>query len=126
MKSYFALSWAAFGLAAVVFAQDTQAPLPAPPAPAPLPALPAFDFCTPPATESIWTSNPNRDYHFYANVGLNYMWLRGGNPFSAGPLTGPSFSAGVLNNSGVGVDVKGSELYQSNTHGAAWETPHRP
>ena len=127
MKFSRRLGWVVLGLIGLIvpaMAQTTTAPVP-PPA---FPPMPAMDFTSPPTTDlgNVWKSdNAGRDYHFYANVGLNYMWLHGGNPLPSGPLTGSSFSAGVLNNRGPGVEFSGSELNQSN-RGATWEVPHKP
>jgi len=131
MKASRALGMAILGLAGLfvpALAQETIAPLPAVPPPA-FPPMPPMDFSSPPATDlaNVWkTDGAGRDYHFYANVGLSYMWLHGGNPTSSGPLMGPSFSAGVLNNRGPGMEINGSELYQSTTRSAGWEVQHKP
>ncbi len=127
MKPVLALGLAVFALVgwvAPVPAQTTPVPVPAE---TPPPDLPTPDFSAPPTTDpgEIWKGT-NRDYHFYANVGLSYMWLHGGSPFSSGPLTGPNFSTGVFNNAGWGAELKGSELYQSTTGRSTWEMPHKP
>lgn len=117
MKALIAIALGLAGSLVSARAQELTAPLlPVPPVAVP-PAFPSMtmDPTTPPAADlaDLWKTGTGRDYHYYANVDFNCMWLSGEPHFPAGPLTGGGFSAGVFDNRGTGIGVSGSEFYRS-------------